>query len=196
VGGTSSGGTTEPDGDDSSDSGDGLLGLPSLSQISGMVVKSVKNGLTAVLPDFILNVTSFKDSVIHSVKSAIFGTLPDLILNFDEMLWRLIVPDSQFFADKFESVLQLFNDKFAFDEIKNVIGVIKNLDNLNNEQPFDFTFKLPEEWGGASVVFFDKGVYDVYKPQIFGIMRVLMWGGFLWRTYKKLPGYIDGGIKT
>lgn len=114
---------------------------------------------------------------------------------FGDLFEKLMVPDVDVIGKRFNELMEEFQWAeliFGFaDKLFNLFSASAGaappsirVDLSNTEGSFSY---------GRSVVTIDFAWYARYKPYVDTIVASMIWVGFLWRLYKRLPEIIHGG---
>lgn len=114
---------------------------------------------------------------------------------FGNLFEKLLVPDADVIGDRLNELME----EFQWAEL--VFGFSDKLFNLFSSSagaaPPSIKVDLSNTEGsfsyGRSVVTIDFAWYARYKPYVDTIVASMIWVGFLWRLYKRLPEIIHGG---
>lgn len=116
-------------------------------------------------------------------------------LVFGSLFEKLLIPDADVIGDRLKELMEEFQwaelvlgfaDKFfnLFTASAGVTPPSIRVDLSNTEGAFSY---------GNAVVTIDFAWYARYKPYVDTIVASMIWVGFLWRLYKRLPEIIHGG---
>lgn len=164
----------------SSDSGSTDSGVDWSNSFSGWfsgLGSSIVEGLTKPLQ-------AIKDSISSAVSSIING--------FTNALKTLFLPSETYFSDKIKPI----EDKFKFalefiDLAKHIVALITNGDVASPSFTLDLSAANTKYALGNSVtISFDW--YAPYRDTVNRFLSGFIWLGFIWRTFKGLPGIISG----
>lgn len=118
---------------------------------------------------------------------------------FNDFFWKgfevVMIPDADVIGDRLKELME----EFQWAEL--VFGFADKLFNLFTSSagaaPPSIRVDLSNTEGafsyGSAVVTIDFAWYARYKPYVDTIVASMIWVGFLWRIYKRLPEIIHGG---
>lgn len=124
-------------------------------------------------------------SYLNPFDENFFGNkLVELIGN---LLNLLFVPQQ----DHFGELNEKFHSKFGFvDQVKELVT---NLFNFNESRS---SSDVPPDWSityyDTTVTIIDWTAFEKYRGFLHGIIIFILWGSFLIRLYKRIPGIVHG----
>ncbi len=131
--------------------------------------------------DFLTNIVSY----LNPMHENFFGK--KLVELIGDLLNKLFVPQQ----DHFGELNEKFHSKFGFiDQIKDLVT---NLFNFNESRS---SSDVPPDWSityyGTTVNIIDWTAFEKYRGFLHGIIIFILWGSFLIRLYKRIPGIVHG----
>lgn len=108
----------------------------------------------------------------------------------------LLLPSEEFIAKFMTDLREDFSGIFAIiDEVQKIINYMKT---ASGTKAPSFTINLGQSasyYLGESVTI-DFSWYDAYKPTVDLLFAAIIWAGFLWRMYCRIPEIINGAGMT
>lgn len=129
---------------------------------------------------------------MQSIKNAVVGLGNTIINGIVDSLKMLFIPSDDFFAEK----LSPFNGAFGFvgQFVQLAKSIIDMCSNPNVAAP-SFTIDLSSSnfsWDLGDSVTISFAWYEPYRNTVNAWLSGFMWLGFIWNTFKDLPGIING----
>lgn len=115
-----------------------------------------------------------------------------IINGFTSLLKSLFIPSDNFFSEKIKPI----EEKFGFvSQIVNLAKTVIDMCNNADVTPPSFTVDLSSSnfsWDIGDSVTFDFSWYAPYRDTVNAWLSGFMWLGFIWNTFRGLPGIING----
>lgn len=175
--------------------------LPSFNDIRNMLrnsrlgeyVADIKEDFTKLkelltsFPAMSAAVSNFLEDPFYYIKKGIEKGFKDSFLGL------LILPSDKFMKEFGEDLRKDFSGIFSIiEEVKKMINWMANSSRAKAPK---FTINLGEsasyDLGNTSVTI-DFSWYDAYKPTVDLLFAAIIWAGFLWRMYSRIPEILNG----
>lgn len=109
------------------------------------------------------------------------------------IFYTLFVPSDEFLDEIGEDIHERFSGIFSIiDYVKKVIDFLMT---CSGEKAPSFTVNLGKSasyYLGDSTVTIDFSWYEPYKPTVDLLFTAIIWAGFLWRMYSRIPEILNG----
>ena len=149
------------------------------------------------LPSEIYNLFKSLFDAIHEVLSNVWDaitSLPDLIING---IKKIFVPEEDFVSEKVAEI----KENFAFaDSVIESVDVIKSsINKMRAGEVPSVDIRMSNYTGNfgqiknAGTVTFSMQWYSKYKATGDSIISAILWLGFIWAVFTRLPSIISGG---
>ena len=162
-------------------------------------IKAIPEKLAEVGKDIATHIQALPNHITDAATQvqAAIQHLPDYIADaaaqVEAAVESLVVPEEDYLSDKIDDLCQEF--EFADSIVETAQQVGNRLVGITTTPPVIY-IDLGAARGsydfGDEVPFLDLRWYAEYKPTVDAIISGFLWACFIWRTFVKLPGIING----
>lgn len=157
-------------------------------------LKDLFNWLNPFSEKFILKqLWSFLTDIVSYINPLSDNFLGKKIVEFiGDLLTKLFVPQE----DHFTSLNNRFKSKFGFiDQLSNLLNTLFTDSSQSSSSVETYVKRVPPNWNitfhNTTVSIIDWSAFEEYRGFLHSIINFILWGSFLIRLYKRVPGYIN-----
>ena len=162
-------------------------------------IKAIPEKLAEVGKDVATHIQALPNHIADAATQvqAAIQHLPDYIADaaaqVEAAVESLVVPEEDYLSDKIDDLCQEF--EFADSIVETTEQLGNRLVGITTTPPVIYIDLGAAEGSydfGDEVPFLDLRWYAEYKPTVDAIISGFLWACFIWRTFVKLPGIING----